>query len=236
MGALIGEADNGSVSLSTQMPAMRVAIRAVKKSVDASLADRGYFTSNPYRYLALPLTAMLVLIWLFVPRITALAPVTFLSGGAAVGAMIFAVFFHFMPARTVKGVAANEYAKGLKMYLNVAEKDRLKMLQSPSAPYMPKTDAPQQTVELFEKLLPYAIVFKVEQEWAKKFEAMYKTPPDWYSGNYTAFNTGYLVGSLGGGFGNAVATSFGVSGSASGSGFGGGFSGGGGGGGGGGGW
>lgn len=238
MGALVSEADNGSVSLSKQLPSLRVAVRAIKKSVDASLAERGYFVSSPYRYLALPLAAILVLVWVFTPSgITALTPGTFLGGGAAIGAMIFAVFYHFMPARTAKGVAANEYAQGLKLYLNVAEKDRLKMLQSPDAPYMQRASAPAQTVELFEKLLPYAIVFKVENEWAKKFESMYQTPPDWYSGNYGAFSAGYLAGSLGGNFGTAVATGFGVSGSASGSGFGGGgFAGGGGGGGGGGGW
>ena len=67
------------------------------------------------------------------------------------------VFWHFMPARTAQGVAALEHIKGLKLYLEVAEKDRLKMLQSPTAPYAQKTDAPQQTVQLFETLLPYAL-------------------------------------------------------------------------------
>lgn len=238
MGALIGEADNGSVLLSKQMPSLRTAVRSIKKSVDASLTDRGYFVSNPYRYLALPLAGLIVLIWLFAPTgFAALTPGGILGAGVTAGAIIFAIFFHFMPARTAKGVIANEYAQGLKMYLNIAEKDRIKMLQSPNAPYMPKTDAPQQTVELFEKLLPYAIVFKVENEWAKKFEDIYRTPPEWYGGNYAGFNAGYLAGSLSGGFSSAVATGFGVSGNASGSGFGGGgFAGGGGGGGGGGGW
>ncbi len=237
MGALISEADDSTVSLTKQMPSLKIAVRSIKKSVDASLADRGYFVSNPYRYLALPLAAIIVLIWFLAPKsVQALTPFGALSAGATAGAVIFAIFFHFMPARTAKGVAANEQAQGLKMYLNIAEKDRLNMLQSPDAPYMPKTNAPEQTIDLFEKMLPYAIVLKVEKEWAKKFEDMYHTPPSWYSGNYTAFSTGYLVGSLGGGFGNAVATGFGVSGNASGSGFGGGFAGGGGGGGGGGGW
>jgi uncharacterized membrane protein len=133
-------------------------------------------------------------------------------------------------------VAAKEHAEGLKLYLSVAEKDRLEKLQAPNAVYMPHTNAPEQTVQLFEKLLPYAIVLNVEKEWAKQFEHLYTQQPDWYQGNYTAFNTGYLVGALSGGFSAAVSSSFAPPSSSSGSGFSGGFSGGGGGGGGGGGW
>lgn len=156
------------------------------------------------------------------------------SLGFVLGAIIFVVFALLMSKRTPKGVEAKDNLEGLKMYMETAEKDRIAMLQSPDSPYVEKSDAPKQTVELFEKLLPYAIVLGVENQWAKQFESIYTTPPDWYAGNWTAFNTGYLVGSLNDSIG-AMNSSF-ASPSSSGSGGGGGFSGGGGGGGGGGGW
>jgi uncharacterized membrane protein YgcG len=157
--------------------------------------------------------------------------------GLVVGGLIGIVCWIAMDARTPKGVAAKEHAEGLKLYLNVAEKDRLEKLQGPDAAYAPKSAEPKKTVELFEKLLPYAMVLGVEKQWAEQFKDLYTTPPDWYSGNWTAFNAAYLASSLNSGIGAAVNTAFSSPSSSSGSGFGGGgFSGGGGGGGGGGGW
>jgi uncharacterized membrane protein len=142
-----------------------------------------------------------------------------------------------MPARTAKGVAALEQVKGLKLYMETAEKDRMAKLQAPNAPYASNAAEPVKTVELFEKLLPYAIVLGVETQWAKQFEALYTSPPDWYGGSWSTFNSVYLVNSISEGVGSAVNTSFSSPKSSSSSGFGGGgFSGGGGGGGGGGGW
>ena len=41
---------------------------------------------------------------------------------------------------------------------------------------------------MFEKLLPYAMVLGVSAAWAKEFESMHTTPPEWYSGaSYAAF-------------------------------------------------
>jgi hypothetical protein len=156
--------------------------------------------------------------------------------GAVGGAAIAAVFIYFMAARTEKGVAAKEQIEGLKMYLEVAEKDRIQKLQSPNAAYAPKPGAPKRTVELFEKLLPYAMILGVEQQWAKQFESIYKTPPNWYSGNWNTFSILYFTASLNSGIGSQVNSAFSSPSSASGSGFGGGGAGGGGGGGGGGGW
>lgn len=157
--------------------------------------------------------------------------------GYVVGGLIAIFCLASMDARTAKGVAAKEHVEGLKMYLNVAEKDRIQKLQSPDAAYAANTKEPARTVELFEKLLPFAIVLGVEKEWSKQFENMYTEPPDWYNGNWSTFNSYYLATHINDGIGSAVNTAF-TSPTSSGSsgGGGGGFSGGGGGGGGGGGW
>lgn len=234
MGGLFGVlGENETVQLNDMAHKLEAEARSIKRLVPASLTQRGYFASDPSSYAKFTVSTVLVggaafAIFTPIPRLGVF------GFGVIVGGVIFGIFYHFLAARTAKGVAALEHALGLKLYLEVAEKDRLKMLQSPDAPYAGRTDAPVQTVELFEKLLPYAIVLGVEKAWAGKFKDMYQSPPDWYTGNYHAFSAGYLIGSLGG-FGMAMNQSFGAQSSSSGSGFGGG-AGGGGGGGGGGGW
>lgn len=161
---------------------------------------------------------------------------TFVLIGIALGVVVYFICMSFMGARTVKGVATNEKIKGLKLYLEVAEKDRINKLQSPNAAYAEKSNEPVQTVNLFEKLLPYAMVLGIEKEWGKQFENIYLQPPTWYAGNWATFNSVYLVSSLNSGFGKSIATAFASPSSSGGTGFSGGFSGGGGGGGGGGGF
>lgn len=143
------------------------------------------------------------------------------------------LFYYLLRAPTFQGRRIMDQVEGFRMYLSVAEKDRLQML-----------GRPQESVELFEQYLPYALALGVEQVWAEGFsgvlarasagEGAYR--PHWYSGSLltTAGGVGFASG-----LGSALSTTIGSASSApssrSGSG-GGGSSGGGGGGGGGGGW
>ena len=230
-----GDGAQETITLSAMANKFYTVAKDIKRTVAASLTARGYFASNPSTYVTMSITAMIMFIWAILFLVGSVLQ-GWLAAGVIVGIVLFAIFYHVMAARTAKGVAAKEHILGLKMYLEVAEKNRIAKLQSPDAPYAEKSSKPTHTVELFEKLLPYAIVLKVEDKWAGKFKNIYKTPPDWYSGNYSAFSAGYLVGSLNSGFTSAVNGSFSAPRSSGGSGFGGGFAGGGGGGGGGGGW
>jgi hypothetical protein len=201
---------------------------AVQKAIPAALTAEGYFPKNPTRAGN----------WMHGAGIALVAGAwfahSFVSIGLVAGGLIFLFFGSLMSRRTQKGVDAKDTLAGLKMYMEVAEKDRLAMLQSVDAPYAETSAEPTKTVDLFEKLLPYAMIMGVEKSWAKQFEGIYTTPPDWYAGNWASFNTGYLVSSLSESVG-AMNASFAAP-SSSGSGAGGGFAGGGGGGGGGGGW
>lgn len=139
--------------------------------------------------------------------------------------MIF-LFSYIMPKMTEKGIATREYVLGFKEYLQIAEKDRINF-----------HNAPDKNPKLFEKFLPYAMVLGVEKAWAKEFEGIYTTPPDWYHdpSGLSGFNTVVFANNMGSfsSFASSSLTSApGGSGGSSGSG-GGGFSGGGGGGGGG---
>jgi uncharacterized membrane protein YgcG len=142
---------------------------------------------------------------------------------------------------TKEGALAVEHLEGLREYIRLAEADRLQMLQSVTGAEREKLDKTAadgpDVIKIYEKLLPYAVIFGLEKEWAGELAKYYDTnPPDWYAGT-TAFNAGYFAASIGS-LSTSVSTSYSGSSSSSSSGgsSGGGSSGGGGGGGGGGGW
>lgn len=142
---------------------------------------------------------------------------------------------------TDKGLALSRYLEGLKMYIGVAETERLKMLQSPDGAEKVGGVDPndkKQLIKLYERLLPYATLFGQEKEWGKQLGDLYESTgknPSWYnSTNHALFNAAALNTALGG-FSQAANYSA-ASSSSSGGSSGGGSSGGGGGGGGGGGW
>lgn len=140
---------------------------------------------------------------------------------------------------TAKGVELRDYLRGLKLYIKMAEADRLKVLQSPSgAEKTPvNTNSGVEMVRLYERVLPYAVLFGQEKDWAKQLTFYYensRTEPDWYIG-MSAFNAAAFVNSINN-FSTSAGNTFSMQSNSSSSGLGGGgFSGGGGGGGGGGG-
>ncbi len=151
------------------------------------------------------------------------------------GVMLLAnvVFYYLIKAPTESGRKLMDAIEGFKAYLSVAEEQRLNIL-----------NPPQQTPEIFEKYLPYALALGVDQQWSEKFanriqsgsagERQYS--PSWYHGDrWNRFDAASFSSSLSSSFSNAISASSTAPGSSSGSG-GGGSSGGGGGGGGGGGW
>ena len=102
--------------------------------------------------------------------------------------------------------------------------------------YAVDTNQPGDMIKLYERVLPYAILFGYEKQWAERLGAFYgqsHQSPDWYVGT-SAFNAASFATTMSG-ITTASSYSGGVSSGSGGSG-GGGFSGGGGGGGGGGGW
>ncbi len=137
---------------------------------------------------------------------------------------------------TAKGSELKEHLLGLREFIRVAEADRLQMLQSVSGAERVAAGDNAAIIKIYEKLLPYAVLFGLEKEWANEIAKYYDTnPPDWYAGSH-----GFAIGAFAAGIASlssSVSTSYsGSSGSSSsGGGGGGGSSGGGGGGGGGGG-
>ncbi|MGE0737027.1 MAG: DUF2207 domain-containing protein [Alphaproteobacteria bacterium] len=155
--------------------------------------------------------------------------------------VVHTLFNMWMPAVTQLGRRAMDEVEGLKLYMTVAERDRL-----------PGAQFPERTTSLFEKLLPYALALDLEQEWSEKFADVIAkadaagTPnqaawrPTWYSGrDWDNDSVGSFASNFSSHVTGAISSSSVAPGSTSGSSGsfgGGGSSGGGGGGGGGGGW
>jgi hypothetical protein len=170
--------------------------------------------------------------------LTFLAKVTSLSFGIFLVAtgILHGVFVHLMKAPTFAGRRLMDQVEGFKMFLGSVEGDRLNR----AAP-------PQQTPEVFEKFLPYALALDVEQDWANKFSGILSAAgtapgssgsaytPSFYSGSsWSSFSGAGFASSFGSSLTSAISSSSTAPGSGGGGGSGG--SGGGGGGGGGGGW
>ncbi|HEY8589946.1 MAG TPA: DUF2207 domain-containing protein, partial [Naasia sp.] len=126
---------------------------------------------------------------------------------------------------------------GIRDYLRLAEAERFRVLQSPQGASR-ETAGDVAVVEVYERLLPHAVLFSVEKEWAEVLGTSYEqagAQPDWYTGS-TAFHAGAFSAGIAGLSSTTTSSFSGSSSSSSSSGSsGGGSSGGGGGGGGGGG-
>jgi uncharacterized membrane protein YgcG len=93
---------------------------------------------------------------------------------------MFLTYMYLIKAPTEAGSAILTKIKGFKMYLETAEEHRLNLL-----------NPPEQTPELFEKFLPYALALDVENAWGAKFERILTEAnymPDWYDGDPFAYN------------------------------------------------
>ena len=145
-------------------------------------------------------------------------------------------FWYLIKQPTVEGQRVLDGIEGFRMYLSTAEGESLQRMHPP-----------EQTPELFEKYLPYALALDVENEWSEKFSDVLAQAasaagetadyhPRWCHGDaWDVTASAAFAGGLASSMGGAISSSSTAPGSSSGGG-GGGSSGGGGGGGGGGGW
>ncbi|PZQ88392.1 MAG: DUF2207 domain-containing protein [Leifsonia xyli] len=146
---------------------------------------------------------------------------------------------------TREGALAREHLDGIRDYLELAEADRIRVLQSPEGAERTPVDTGDReaVVRLNEGLLPYAILFGIEASWQRELGTMYATTPSELAQTFTgtslsSFAAGYTAASFATTPPVTSASSWSSSGGSSFSGGsgGGGFAGGGGGGGGAGGW
>jgi uncharacterized membrane protein YgcG len=101
-------------------------------------------------------------------------PAFFLGEGSLAAALalgstglIVLAYSRVMPRRTRKGRRTYDEVLGFEEFVRRVDADRLQRLDA-------------RTSENFEKILPYAIVLGVGDEWAEAFAGIYTEPPDWY--------------------------------------------------------
>lgn len=146
----------------------------IKKALWEALIHRGYYRSRPDHVQAIWMVAAAVIgiggfaLGMGLSESTGMSPVA-TSVAAILSGLIVAAFGILMPSRTRAGARAQEEALGFEEFLGRVESDRFeRMITGP---------------EMFERFLPFAMAFGVEDRWAEAFADIYQDrQPTWYSG------------------------------------------------------
>lgn len=165
-------------------------IDSIQSSLYDKMIDKKYFIKNPEKVRTnncVLAVLFMILPWGLFWFSWNLVWVLFLSG------ILIALFTKSMPKKTREGAIVKEKSLGFREFLFRAERYRVKW---------------QEKENIFEKYLPYAMVFGIADKWAENFKDLYKKQPDWYEGgNWTTFNTVVFVSSLNS-FNNSTMSSF----------------------------
>ena len=178
LNSLFSSAHPESVKLSSLKNVFYKHIPEIKDSTVSALLKKGYYKNLgrmkvDKNIMISMFVGIFVVLWIF-GALGSTFPWLFKESvglSLLISVAVLLVAYRLSPAKTEMGIATKEQLLGLKMYLQIAEKDRLDF-----------HNAPEKKPEIFEKLLPYAMVLGVEKAWAKEFEGIYTTPPSWYSG------------------------------------------------------
>ena len=87
---------------------------------------------------------------------------------------------------SAKGRETNDHLLGMRDYMELAEADRIRVLQSPEGAERVNVDDRTEMVKLYERLLPYAVIFGIEQRWSEELSvraAEAAVPVTWWAGS-----------------------------------------------------
>ncbi|MBN1258372.1 DUF2207 domain-containing protein, partial [Candidatus Peregrinibacteria bacterium] len=157
-------------------------VPGLKTTLYENLVQRGYFPKSPEKVRANHLVKGIVLTFIgfSAPGFELATFGTAFSFCLLINGILSLVFAWFMPRKTEEGKLAHEHVLGFKLYLNTAEKDRLRF---------------QENENLFYEFLPYAMTLGIAKQWGEKFKGLYKNAPDWYEGS-GPFSMPVFVGRL----------------------------------------
>jgi len=203
------------VRISTLKDTFYLTLKSITKSVDDELVEQNLLDTTGTKFkIGFIAVALFLLAGGFF--IAIIFPMGFF--GLIASSIIFSIFAVIMPKRTVTGLDLYYKILGFKLYMDTAEKYQQRFNEKEN---------------IFEKFLPYAILFGITKEWTKKMKILSKNQmrgycPVWYiGGNMDNFDMEHFASTI-----TAISTSVGTASGAGGAG----GAGGGGGGGGGGGW
>ena len=105
--------------------------------------------------------------------------VVYIAAFLVANLILFLLYVYLIKRPSEEKQALRARLFGFKMYLSAAEEKQLQHFNPPTM-----------TPEVFEKYLPYAIAFKVEEVWGERFQSMISRAlvdpnyrPGWYSGS-----------------------------------------------------
>jgi len=184
------------------------AAQKILKAATTELERRGLRRKVPLRVRALPILATSIaagLVFLFGiaaldASVDAWVPIVVIV--VAVLAELFAIGLVSHKPLTALGAETRDHLAGLRVFIEWAEADRIRMLQSPQGAERAQIDTTdrREMLKIYESLLPYAVVFGQEKQWAKELAVLYgnEGTPVWYAGssgfNASAFSAG--IGTL----------------------------------------
>ena len=180
---------NDTVLLSELQEKFFPVISQVRSDLYRGLSNEHFFDGNPNTvrgaFLVLGLLLLAAVLGaaclLQVGMIGRVFPVPVIIAGG-LSALAVVITSRVMPRKTRKGRIAWEKIAGLQEYIRRAEIDDIKE---------------QERQGIFERLLPYAIVFGLSKRWGKAFENLYREPPNWYQpANPVDFSTWMLVNDI----------------------------------------
>lgn len=139
-------------------------LKDIKDSVYSELVRSRYFLTNPERirkiYKSIGFGVIFVSLFFFSGVITKLM--------FALSGLLIVIFARYMPRKTRKGTSVNHHILGFREFIDRAEKDRIEKLAS-------------EDPTVFDRILPFALVFGLEEKWAEAFSNVFTNPPDWYT-------------------------------------------------------
>lgn len=165
-----------TIKLSSLKNSFYKSVQEISKEVDNILVEKGLVVKSSKKYAAAFLAIGIITIFatFFLWSFSAWLGLSLLLSG-----IIILIFSFIMPCRTTKGAELNWKIKGFKLFMETVDKDRAVFYEKEN---------------IFEKFLPYAIMFGITGIWIKRMKEIYGEEyfatyaPVWYAGNVAAFD------------------------------------------------
>lgn len=173
--------DDGVVDLPSADEAFATRMAAVQEMGTAEAASRGLTERVRSRgavilqccAIGVALLGLGLGIWAASTGRLSAIPALVVMSFVALLVFLFSVYaFSRHTVLTADGARTAEYLQGVKEFIRVADADRLQMLQSYSGAER-RQDGTADVIHVYERLLPYAILFGLEDEWGEVLERAY---------------------------------------------------------------
>jgi uncharacterized membrane protein len=149
-----------------------IALPSIRQEIMESLKAKELYSTDPDSAKGLALVGVLAIflpfLWLHMTgAIRLLNSPLVLAVGVLLSGLIIFLFGRQLSAKTIRGARTRVACLGFKEFMTRVDGDRIKRMPP----------------DTFEKFLPYAMAFGVEQHWAKAFQGLLTEPPSWYVGS-----------------------------------------------------